>query len=134
MIEVLSIARCTECDICVRVCPTNVFDSVPGAAPVIARHDSCQTCYQCEAYCPADAIYVAPLRDPAPAGSVWRDEAVLTANDQLGLYRDMVGWGKGRTLPTEPLPTVNVMQLIARRHPAAPRAAPDELLDDPLGS
>ena len=36
MIELVIQSRCIECDRCVRVCPTNVFDAVPGGAPVIA--------------------------------------------------------------------------------------------------
>ena len=92
MIEVISEARCTSCDICVRVCPTNVFDAVPDGIPVIARHSDCQTCFQCEAYCPADAIFVAPLRTPAPDDSPWRDEQALAEQGLLGLYRDRVGW------------------------------------------
>lgn len=95
MIEILSVDLCTRCDICVRVCPTNVFDRVPDEAPVIARHADCQTCFQCEAYCPADAIFVSPLRTPAPDGSGFRDEPALRAGGQLGLYRDRVGWRRG---------------------------------------
>jgi NAD-dependent dihydropyrimidine dehydrogenase PreA subunit len=92
MIEVLSHPRCTGCNICVRICPTNVFDEGDaGEPPTFARHDDCQTCFQCEAYCPEDAIYVAPLRQRAPEGSEWRDEAALIQSGQLGLYRKRVG-------------------------------------------
>ena len=96
MIEILNADRCTECDICVRICPTNVFDTVAGGVPVIARQSDCQTCFQCEAYCPADAIFVAPSRIPLRADSPHRDEDALLAAGQLGLYRDRVGW---RTTP-----------------------------------
>ncbi|MFT4044131.1 MAG: ferredoxin family protein [Gordonia sp. (in: high G+C Gram-positive bacteria)] len=92
MIEVLSISRCTECDVCVRICPMNVFDAVDGAPPVIARQSDCQTCFQCEAYCPADALFVAPSRTPEPADSPLRDESHLAEHDLLGLYRERVGW------------------------------------------
>ena len=37
MIELVIQSRCIDCDRCVRVCPTNVFDAVPGGPPVIAR-------------------------------------------------------------------------------------------------
>jgi len=101
VIEIVSQERCTGCNICVRVCPTNVFDASDDGAPVIARQEDCQTCFQCEAYCPADALFVAPLRTPSPEESVWRDEAALVASGQLGLYRARVGWGD----PAPPLPS-----------------------------
>ena len=47
MIELISESRCTGCNICVRVCPVNVFDAVPQAAPTIARQADCQTCFMC---------------------------------------------------------------------------------------
>src|SRR5438045_7860486 len=60
MIEIVSARRCIECDICIRVCPANVLDARPEAAPMIARQNDCQTCFLCEIYCPTDALYVAP--------------------------------------------------------------------------
>ncbi|MET0343823.1 MAG: ferredoxin family protein [Polyangiales bacterium] len=92
MIELISDERCTKCDICVRICPTNVFDAVEGGAPTIARQQDCQTCFMCEAYCPADALYVAP----DSAQSVEVDEPALIADGQLGAYRVILGWGSGR--------------------------------------
>ena len=62
MIEVIDAERCTSCDICVNVCPTNVFDKTDGI-PVIARQSDCQTCFLCELYCPEDALYVSPFAD-----------------------------------------------------------------------
>ena len=99
MIEILDAERCTECDICVRICPTNVFDTVEGGVPLIARHSDCQTCFQCEAYCPADAIFVAPSRIPLRPGDPHADGDALRAAGQLGLYRERVGW---RTTSAEP--------------------------------
>ncbi|WP_307260610.1 4Fe-4S dicluster domain-containing protein [Paraburkholderia graminis] len=58
MIELISESRCTACDRCVDVCPTNVFDTVKGGIPVIARPDACQTCLMCGLYCPVDARYM----------------------------------------------------------------------------
>jgi NAD-dependent dihydropyrimidine dehydrogenase PreA subunit len=95
MIEVVSAERCTGCNLCVRVCPTNVFEENGTGVPVVARQEDCQTCYQCEVYCPSDALFVAPLRHPAPADSEWRDEAALAKRGQLGAYRRRVGWGSG---------------------------------------
>lgn len=99
MIEIISAERCTACDICVRICPTNVFDAVEDGIPVIARHSDCQTCFQCEAYCPADAIFVAPQRTPLPSDSPWLDESELIQHDLLGLYRDRVGWRRESKSP-----------------------------------
>ena len=59
MIEIVSETRCIECDICVKVCPANVFDAT-DTVPVIARQDDCQTCYLCEIYCPTDALSTSP--------------------------------------------------------------------------
>ena len=92
MIELVSTARCIECNLCVKVCPTNVFDMVAGAAPVIARQEDCQTCFMCEANCPVDALYVAPIAE----FSVEVDEADLIARGFLGGYREDIGWGPGR--------------------------------------
>jgi len=92
MIELVSEERCIDCDICVRVCPTNVFDAVPGGHPVIARQEDCQTCFMCELYCPADALFVAPEADvthPQP-------EDDLRKRGLLGGYRAAVGWGPGQ--------------------------------------
>src|ERR1044071_5407764 len=92
MIELVSEARCIGCDICVKVCPTNVFDAGAGAAPVIARQQDCQTCFMCEAYCPTDALYVAPDADQP----VQLSEAELDQRGALGSYRAALGWGGGR--------------------------------------
>ena len=98
MIEVVDADRCIACDRCINVCPTWVFDRGPDGVPVIARHDSCQTCFQCEAYCPADALFVAPLATRAPADSPFRDAEELAASGLLGGYRRELGWGGGRAL------------------------------------
>ncbi len=88
MIEVVSDARCITCDICVRVCPADVFDAVPGAAPVIARQDACQTCFLCELYCPTDALYVSPLADAHETV----DERQLAESGLLGSFQRAMGW------------------------------------------
>jgi NAD-dependent dihydropyrimidine dehydrogenase PreA subunit len=87
MIEFIDAQRCTSCDICVNVCPTNVFDKTDGI-PVIARQADCQTCFLCELYCPADALYVSPFRDEREHV----DEADLVARGLLGSYRRTLGW------------------------------------------
>lgn len=97
MIEVVSADRCIECDKCIAVCPTNVFDRGEDGLPVIARQSDCQTCFMCEAYCPVDALFVAPTAEPLPADDPLRDEDHLIATGLLGSYREGIGWGHGRT-------------------------------------
>ena len=93
MIEILSEDRCINFNLCVSVCPTNVFDrSSMGGAPSIARQSDCQTCFMCELYCPVDALYVTPLAEQTAEV----DEQHLINHHLLGSYREAVGWGKGR--------------------------------------
>lgn len=96
MIEILIESRCTGCNICVHVCPTNVFEPQPDRAPVIARQADCQTCYFCEVYCPEDALFVAPLASPVEPDSPLRNEAAVIARGLVGSYRKDVGWRKGQ--------------------------------------
>jgi NAD-dependent dihydropyrimidine dehydrogenase PreA subunit len=88
MIELVSANRCIGCNICVAVCPVNVFDASPDGPPVIARQSSCQTCFMCEIYCPVDALFVA-YNSEAP---VKVDENVLEDGALLGSYRRAIGW------------------------------------------
>jgi len=88
VIELLVKDRCTQCNQCVAVCPSNVFDAVPGGVPVIARQSDCQTCYMCEMYCAADALFVgSDCETPEPV-----DEAAVLASGQLGRIRRDSGW------------------------------------------
>jgi len=90
VIELLVKDRCTQCNACVAVCPSNVFDAVPGSFPVIARQSDCQTCYMCEMYCNADALFVGSnCENPEPV-----DEAEVLASGQLGRIRRDSGWGE----------------------------------------
>lgn len=82
--------RCTGCNDCVAACPTHVFDPTPGGVPAIARLDQCQTCFMCELYCPADALYVAPdQRTPEPV-----DPEALLASGHVGKLRHDYGWDR----------------------------------------
>jgi NAD-dependent dihydropyrimidine dehydrogenase PreA subunit len=87
MIEVIDAESCTSCDICVKVCPTNVFDKTDGI-PVIARQNDCQTCFLCELYCPEDALFVSPFADAKQSVDI----AALKQGALLGSYRRAVGW------------------------------------------
>lgn len=92
MIEVVSETRCIGCDICVKMCPANVFDPTPSGVPVIARQNDCQTCFLCEIYCPVDALYVSPLAEgPAPI-----TEEEVVARDLFGSYSRALGWQRGK--------------------------------------
>lgn len=118
MIEVVVAPRCVTCDLCVEVCPTNVFDRGPDGVPVLARQSACQTCYLCEAYCPTDALFVAPSTTPLPTDHPLRDADELVRRGLLGSYRDSLGWGKGRPLAAR----VAVMPPLP--HPAPRGASP----------
>ncbi len=106
MIELVSDSRCIECNICVKVCPTNVFDKVVNAPPTIARQSDCQTCFMCELYCPVDALYVAPDVDPL----VGINEQSLEVTELLGSYRKNIGWGKSLTTTAKEDPTYQLLK------------------------
>lgn len=91
MIELVSESRCVECDICVKVCPANVFDAT-DSVPVIARQDDCQTCFLCEIYCPTDALYVAERAD----GPLSITEEEVEARNLFGSYSRALGWKRGK--------------------------------------
>ena len=91
MIELVVEGACIGCDICVRVCPTDVFDAVPGAAPVVARQEDCHTCMACELHCPVDALYVSPRSDPDPTA----DLETIVGSGVLGSYQRSLGWKRG---------------------------------------
>ena len=101
MIEIVSARRCIACDLCIKVCPANVFDARPVAAPVIARQTDCQTCFLCEIYCPTDALYVAPDADMSSGAT----EAEIEAAGLFGSYASALGWRRGRPAGTESDPT-----------------------------
>jgi len=114
MIELVSQSRCINCNICVEVCPTNVFDLLPGEAPTIARQADCQTCFLCEAYCPVDALYVAAEAHR----HVEVNEQQLIDKDLLGAYRRNLGWSKGYS-PKDRMSRLRELRADIEAHPFA---------------
>ena len=90
MIELVFSDRCVRCGVCVEVCPTNVFEASVDALPVVARQSDCATCFMCELYCPADALFVAADCERPEKVS---PAAVLEAG-WLGQFRRDSGWGE----------------------------------------
>lgn len=95
MIEILFEELCTGCNDCVVHCPSNVFDAVDGAPPVIARQLDCQTCYMCEMYCKADALFVGSNADTPE----FPDPDVVKAAGWLGELRRNSGWDEWAAKP-----------------------------------
>jgi NAD-dependent dihydropyrimidine dehydrogenase PreA subunit len=93
MIELLIAERCTQCNACVAMCPSNVFDAVDNASPIVARAADCQSCYMCELYCKTDALYVGPDCEKAEPVNA----AEIVASGVLGQYRKHSGWDEWST-------------------------------------
>lgn len=109
MIEIIVADRCTGCNICVKVCPTQVFEEVPKSPPRIAQQADCQTCFMCELYCPEDALYVAPQTNAIAGLSASAPEL----HKLLGSYRQSIGWaGAGQA----GMPTDNSFEIMKRAH------------------
>ena len=83
--------RCTGCDACVAVCPTNVLDLVSNKSRVLRFHD----CIQCEACvwaCPTEALVMFPEGSEPPALKVPElDDSYQTAVPGQYLIGEVAG-------------------------------------------
>jgi thioredoxin reductase/ferredoxin len=83
--------RCTGCDACVAVCPTNVLDLVKNKSRVLRFHD----CIQCEACmwaCPTEALVMFPEGTvPPPLKIPEMDEHFQTAVPGQYLIGEVAG-------------------------------------------
>jgi len=83
--------RCTGCDACVAVCPTNVLDLVQNKGRVLRFHD----CIQCEACmwaCPTEALVMFPEgTTPPPLKIPEMDEHFQTAVPGQYLIGEVAG-------------------------------------------
>ncbi len=83
--------RCTGCDACVAVCPTNVLDLVDNKSRVLRFHD----CIQCEACmwaCPTEALVMFPEGShPPPLKVPELDDAYQTAVPGQYLIGEVAG-------------------------------------------
>jgi thioredoxin reductase (NADPH) len=71
--------RCTGCDACVAVCPTNVLDLVENKSRVLRFHD-CIQCEACMFACPTEALVMFPEgAQPPPLKVPEMDENFQTA-------------------------------------------------------
>lgn len=90
MIEFINEATCVNCNKCVEVCPTDVFERA-SPVPTVERLDECTACMNCELYCPTDSIYVSPLHEPERD----LDKQAIIASGILGSYARAMSWDHG---------------------------------------
>lgn len=111
MIALIFADLCTGCGICHDICPTDVFDRVPETSlPLIARQRDCQTCFMCELYCPADALYV----DPDCEAPAQVDAQAVRDAGHAAVFRRNSGWGRHSGDPAYPNLHWRMDQVFAR--------------------
>lgn len=66
MIASIDAKKCVGCGSCVNRCPLDVIRLNEQKKAYIAYPEDCMTCYICERYCPAGAIYVHHFREALP--------------------------------------------------------------------
>src|SRR5438045_6480199 len=83
--------RCTGCDACVAVCPTNVLDRVANKSRVLRFHD-CIQCEACMCACPTEALVMFPEgSQPPPLKIPEIDENFQTAVPGQYLIGEVAG-------------------------------------------
>ena len=83
--------RCTGCDACVAVCPTNVLDLVSNKSRVL-RFQDCIQCEQCMHACPTEALVMFPEgSQPPPLQVPEIDENFQTAVPGQYLIGEVAG-------------------------------------------
>lgn len=61
VVERINYEACTNCGICMDVCPMDVYRRL-GRMYYIAHQQDCMTCFLCEIDCPQGAVHVGPER------------------------------------------------------------------------
>src|SRR6478752_9885453 len=83
--------RCTGCDACVAVCPTNVLDLVANKSRVL-RFEDCIQCEACMFACPTEALVMFPEGAvPPPLKVPEMDENFQTAVPGQYLIGEVAG-------------------------------------------
>jgi thioredoxin reductase/ferredoxin len=83
--------RCTGCDACVAVCPTNVLDLVANKSRVL-RFEDCIQCEACMFACPTEALVMFPEgAHPPPLKVPEMDENFMTAVPGQYLIGEVAG-------------------------------------------
>ncbi len=54
----IRIELCTGCEICVDICPAEVFEMSEIGKAIVENPDRCIGCFLCEENCPTDAIVI----------------------------------------------------------------------------
>jgi len=52
---------CKGCELCIKFCPFDVFESDEEGKPIVVRLEACTNCKLCELHCPDLALLVREL-------------------------------------------------------------------------